>query len=84
MRTTEEIKEYLNVGRDIVSEQLIKDAIKIEKQYEEELLSGNYGYGIEADFINSPFILEDEETIKELIKVKQIGGVVLYQILFKE
>lgn len=84
MRTTEEIKDYLNVGRDIVSEQLIKDAIKIEKQYEKELLSGNYGYAIEADFINSPFILEDEETIKELIKVKQIGGVVLYQILFKE
>ena len=84
MRTTEEIKEYLNVGRDIVSEQLIKDAIKIEKQYEKELLSGNYGYAIEADFINSPFILEDEETIKELIKVKQIGGVVLYQIIFKE
>ena len=83
MRTVEEIRDYLDVCRDVVSEQLIKDAQIIEEEYEEELSSGNYGYAIEADFINSPFIIEDEDITDELIKVAQVGGVVLYRIVLK-
>lgn len=84
MRTVEEIREYLNVGTvNKVEETLVTNAMEIEKKYETELASGNYGYGIEADFISSPFILEDEDEVKDLVKIDQIGGVVFYQKLYR-
>lgn len=84
MRTVEEIREYLNVGTaNEIEGTLVTNAMEIEKKYETELASGNYGYGIEADFISSPFILEDEDEVKDLVKIDQIGGIVFYKKLYK-
>ena len=84
MRTVEEIRDYLNIGTaNEVEESLVINAIEIEKKYETELTSGNYGYGIEADFVSSPFILEDEDEVKDLIKIDQIGGIVFYKKLYR-
>lgn len=85
MKTVEEIREYLNVGTtNEVEETLISNAMEIEKKYEKELDTGNYGYGIEADFISSPFILEDENEVEDLEKIDQIGGVVFYKKIYRK
>ena len=84
MKTVEEIRDYLNIGTaNEVEKTLIANAMEIEKKYETELASGNYGYGIEADFVSSPFILEDEDEVKDLIKIDQIGGIVFYKKLYR-
>lgn len=84
MSTKEEIRDYLNIGTaNEVEETLVANAMEIEKKYETELASGNYGYGIEADFVSSPFILEDEDEVQDLVKIDQIGGVVFYQKLYR-
>lgn len=74
----------MNVGTaNEIEGTLVTNAMEIEKKYETELASGNYGYGIEADFISSPFILEDEDEIKDLVKIDQIGGIVFYKKLYR-
>ena len=84
MRTVEEIRDYLNIDTaNEVEETLIVNAMEIEKKYETELTSGNYGYGIEADFVSSPFILEDEDEVKDLIRIDQIDGIVFYKKLYR-
>ena len=84
MRTVEEIRDYLNIGTvNEVEETLVANAMEIEKKYETELTSGNYGYGIEADFVSSPFILEDEDEVKDLIRIDQIDGIVFYKKLYR-
>jgi|GEM_PF-4017734 len=84
MRTVEEIRDYLNIGTaNEVEKTLVTNAMKIEKKHETELASGDYGYGIEADFVSSPFILEDEDEVKDLVKIDQIGGIVFYQKIYR-
>lgn len=87
MRTSEEIKTYLMLHKheNIDIENIIKDAIFIEKQYEKELQENKYEYALVCDFINSPFILEDENEVEYLKKIKQIGGLIVYEpIYYKE
>lgn len=85
MRTVEEIRDYLNIGTaNEVEDILIANAMEIEKKHETELASGDYGYGIEADFVSLPFILEDEDEVEDLKKIDQIGGVVLYKKIYRK
>lgn len=84
MKNINEIKEYLNIGTaNEVEKTLISNALEIEKKYETELVSGDYGYGIEADFISFPFILEDEDEVKDLEKIEQIGGIIFYKKIYR-
>jgi len=84
MRTIEEIKEYLSVnGTTSIDNRLINSAIKIEEKYEEELETGEYGYGVRSDVINNPFILEDEDWVEELHPIEEIDGVIFYQLIFR-
>lgn len=84
MRTTQEIKEYLMINnRDLTNiDLLINQAQKWEKEYP-QIKNGIYGYGIEADFISTPFILEDED-FTEMKEIKRQNGLVLYEIIDKE
>ena len=71
MRNIEEIKIYLMLsnrrGGDEISKNLINDAKKVEEKYKKELEDGIYGYATLSDFINNPFILEDEDLVSELV-----------------
>lgn len=82
-RTEEEIYEYLmltNKGFDKgIVFGLIEDAQTVENKYYNELLDHKYEYACACDFLNSPFILEDEDDDIELVKVEQIGGIVVYE-----
>lgn len=83
LRTEEEIRTYLMLAnRNITEENLIADALQVEKKYEKELLDGTYEYGIHADFYNNPFILEDENEVAELKFVDQIGGIIVYKPIY--
>lgn len=86
LRTEEEIRVYLLLNnRDSVEEKLVADALQVEKKYEKELLEGKYEYAIYADYHNNPFVLEDEDKVKELNFIEQIGGIVVYEpISFKK
>ena len=84
LRTEEEIRIYLLLNnRDTVEEKLIADALQVEKKYEKELLEGRYEYGTYADYHNNPFVLEDEDEVEELKFIEQIGGIVVYEPIFK-
>ena len=84
LRTEEEIKIYLLLNnRDAVEEKLVADALQVEKKYEKELLDGKYEYGTYADYYNNPFVLEDEDEVEELKFIEQIGGIVVYEPIYK-
>ena len=84
LRTPEEIKIYLLLNnRDVETEELVTDALQVEKKYEKELLDGKYEYGIHADYYNSPFVLEDENEVEELKFIEHIGGIVVYEPIYK-
>lgn len=83
IRTKEEILDYLilpnkNYDEDIVLA-LIKDAQTVEDKYYIQLKEHEYEYALLCDFINSPFILEDEDEEIELKKVDRVGGIVVYR-----
>jgi hypothetical protein len=80
MRTIDEIKNYLMLHKhdNINVEDIIKNALIIEKNYP------NYEYALLCDFINSPFILEDEDEVEYLEKIKEIGGLVVYKPIYRE
>lgn len=84
MRTPEEIKEYLMLNDRFPEKEkaLIENALIVEKLYAEEIENGEYEYALVSDFINSPFILEDEDEVDKLIEIKQIGGIVVYKPIF--
>ncbi len=86
MRTSAEIKEYLMLhnheGIDI--ENIIKDAQFIEEHYAKQIREYNYEYALLCDFINSPFILEDEDSVEYLEKIKEIGSLVVYRPVYKD
>lgn len=88
MRTIEEIKTYLMLNNkkqdDKIINVLIKDAKKAETKYTKELDDGIYEYAVLSDFINSPFVLEDEDLVSELKEIETIGGIVVYQPIFKK
>ena len=85
MRTIEQIKEYLGVnGATPIDNRLINSAIKIEEKYEKELETGDYGYGVLSDFLNNPYILEDEDYVDTLHLIEEIDGVVFYECIYKE
>ena len=85
MRTIEQIKEYLGVnGTTPIDNRLINSAVKIEKKYEKELETGDYGYGTLLDFLKNPYILEDEEYVDTLQLIEEIDGVVFYECIYKE
>ena len=79
-RTIEEIKSYLMIhSRDLTDvDTIIKQAQNWEKEYETELNHHIYEYALLSDFINSPFILEDED-VTEMIEIKRENGLVLYK-----
>jgi len=84
LRTKEEIRIYLLLNnKDNIEEKLIADALQVEKKYEKELLEGKYEYGTYSDYYNNPFVLEDEDKVKELKLIEQIGGIVVYEPIFK-
>lgn len=84
MKTKPEIMQYLMISnKDLTNvDLLVEQAISWEKEFP-QIEDGIYGYATESDFINSPFILEDEDltTIKE---IERKNGLVLYEILNKE
>lgn len=86
MRTKEEIIDYLRLSEptEQINAQLIEIAQRVEKDFERELESGVYGYGLMCDFVNSPFVLEDEDKVDELVQVANYDGVIVYRIIFKE
>ena len=86
MRNKQEIIDYLRLPEphEQVNAQLIKAAERVEKDFERELDEGVYGYGLLCDFENSPFILEDEDKVEELVQVANYDGVIVYRIIFKE
>lgn len=61
---------------------IIKDALFVEEKYSKDIEEGNYEYALLCDFINSPFILEDEDEVERLEKIEQIGGLVVYRPVF--
>lgn len=80
LRTEEEIREYLMINNNgSVEEKLVADAIQVEKKYVKELMGGVYEYSTYADYHNCPNIMEDENVVKELKFIEQIGGVVVYE-----
>lgn len=86
MRNKDEIKDYLLLGGkhkndDIINNELIQTAISIEQKYKKELESGKYGYGLQCDYECSPYILEDEDIVKELKFISNIDGIILYEII---
>ena len=86
MRTIEEIKTYLMLN-DRFPEKgkaLIENALIVEKLYAKEIENGEYEYALVSDFINSPFILEDEDEVNKLIEIEQIGGIVVYKPIFSD
>ena len=85
MRTPTEIKEYLMLNKhsNIDVDNIIKQALFIEEHYEKEIKENNYGYALSCDFINSPFILEDEDMVETLEKIKEINGLVVYKIIWR-
>lgn len=85
-RTKEEIRNYLildNNNDEDINLQLIKDALQVENKYYDNIINGNYEYACACDFINSSFILEDEDNIEDLVKIDQIGGIVVYYKTYK-
>ena len=74
MRTTEKIKEYLMLNDRFPEKEkaLIENALIVEKLYAKEIENGEYEYALVSDFINSPFILEDEDEVDKLIEIEQI------------
>lgn len=84
MRTKQEILEYLLISEgDLTNvDLLIQQATIWEKEYE-QIQNGIYGYALESDFVNSPFILEDED-LTEIKEIKRKNGLVLYKITNKE
>lgn len=86
MKTKYEIMEYLMVlSRNIDNiDDILKDANKVEEKYKNEIENEGYEYALYSDFINSPFILEDEDLVSELKKIDQIGGIVIYKPIFND
>jgi hypothetical protein len=87
MRTFEEIKEYLMIfGRfsKETEEKIINKALLVEKIYAKEIENGDFEYALLSDFINSPFILEDEDEVEKLVKIDQIGSIVVYKPIFTD
>lgn len=84
MKTQYEIMEYLMVlSRNIDNiDDILKDANKVEEKYKNEIENEGYEYALYSDFINSPFILEDEDLVSELKKIDQIGGIIVYKPIF--
>lgn len=84
MRTIEEIKTYLMLNDRFPEkeQELIENALIVEKIYAKEIEDGKYEYALVSDFINSPFILEDEDEVDKLIEIEQIGGIVVYKPIF--
>lgn len=79
MRTPAEIKEYLILHNhdNINIEEVIKDALFIEENYPD------HEYALLCDFYNSPFILEDEDEVEYLEKIKEVGGLVVYKPIYR-
>ena len=86
MRNKQEIMEYLMVlSRDINNlDDILKDAKKVEEKYRDKIENEGYEYALYSDFVNSPFILEDEDLVSELKKIDQIGGIVVYKPIFND
>ena len=86
MRTPEEIKEYLMLNDRFPEKEkaLIENALIVEKLYAKEIENGEYEYALVSDFINSPFILEDEDEVDKLVEIEQIGGIVVYKPIFSD
>jgi hypothetical protein len=63
---------------------LVENALTVEKFYAKELEEGKYEYALVSDFINSLFILEDEDEVDNLIQIEQIGGIVVYKPVFSD
>ena len=86
MRTIEEIKTYLMLNDRFPEkeQELIENALIVEKIYAKEIEDGKYEYALVSDFINSPFILEDEDEVDKLIEIEQIGGIVVYKPIFSD
>lgn len=86
MRTVDEIREYLMLGNksNINEKEIIKDAEFIEENYSKDIRDNNYEYALICDFINSPFILEDEDEVKELLPIEKIGGLIVYQPIYND
>ena len=85
MRTVDEIKEYLMINNysNIDIEEIIKDALFIETNYRKDIRDNNYEYALICDFINSPFILEDEDEVDKLELIEQVGGLIVYKPIYK-
>ena len=84
MRNETEIKEFLLINnRDKTERTLLANAIEVEQKYEKELKEGKYNYAIYSDYVNNPDVLEDE-SVKELKIIEQIGGIIVYEPIRKE
>ena len=86
MRTVEEIKEYLMIDNhtEISLDNIIKKALFIEDKYLKDIEKNHYGYALLCDFINSPFILEDEDEVDELKVIERVGDLIVYEPIFSK
>lgn len=76
MRTQKEIIDYLGLEEENNNTELIKTALEIEKQFESQLKSGLYGYGLSGDLQVHGRL---EDSIYKLIPVYTKNDIVLYE-----
>ena len=76
MRTQKEIIDYLGLEEENNNAELIKTALEIEKQFESQLKSGLYGYGLSGDLQVHGRL---EDSIYELKEIININDIIVYE-----